>query len=429
MVVDDRGYALALSQPAYVGSTLRHQPFLRELIGQDELSLRQEYKNEQGKPVMAAGQRIPESNLYLAIEAPLPSTALWILKSWLFLFFSGAIGVGLTWYLLRRYFNESFAQNFELAKQVEALKAQLREQVSVVKPQAVTEGTKNIPTYTTDEKQSKTSPQITGVGVKPTSSVTEGTNLQPVEPPPIPKKQRKPVQLQEDEAGEFFFSIPSKIPAGLDFLEEKPEPPPADFVDPRFKPLGKIIQTSLERIKKRYGTPDVTVETHGLENLYSPGEESQLKTAFEEILKNAFEAVADTSRKNITIFAEKFEDYVRVSISDSGAGVSPENLEKIFEPFFSTKASSGVARGLGLNVVRRVAEEFNGRVQVFSEGRGTRVELEIPMDLAKGLPHLPQEPVEPEFGMLNLDFDEIERRQSKPLPPVNIRKPKVRNLE
>ena len=52
------------------------------------------------------------------------------------------------------------------------------------------------------------------------------------------------------------------------------------------------------------------------------------------------------------------------------------------------------------------------------------------MDLGVGLPHLPQSPDEPdEFGSLNLDFDEIERRQSKHLPPVNIRKPKVRAMD
>jgi signal transduction histidine kinase len=306
--------------------------------------------------------------------------------------------VGLTWYFLRKFFNESFAQNYILAEQVEALKLQLRDQLE------------------------RTSPELEEIPLKAAPKKAKPAVTKRVEPSRIDITPD-----DEDEMDEIFFSGGFSVPR----VPGSNQPQVEDKIDARHRNLGKIIQGSIERIQKRHGTPDMKVEALGLEDLQSGGEESQLKTVIEEILKNAFEAVADTQQKTVTVFAEKLPEFVRVSISDTGPGVAPQNLTKVFEPFFTTKPVNGVARGLGLNVVKRVSEDFNGRVQIFSEGRGTRVELEIPMDVAKGLPHIAQAEASDGMGMLNLDFDEIENRQSqsKPLPQVNIRKPKVRALD
>ena len=70
----------------------------------------------------------------------------------------------------------------------------------------------------------------------------------------------------------------------------------------------------------------------------------------------------------------------RVQVSDTGAGIDPTVLPRIFEPLFSTKATG---TGLGLAVVSRVAEQHGGLIRCESEpGRGTVFELYFPVDQA-----------------------------------------------
>lgn len=89
---------------------------------------------------------------------------------------------------------------------------------------------------------------------------------------------------------------------------------------------------------------------------------------------------------NITLdedHAAQFEDvmpgdYVKVTVSDTGAGMSPETLKKAFEPFFTTK-DVGKGSGLGLSMVYGFAKQSNGHATINSEaGHGTTIELYLP---------------------------------------------------
>jgi two-component system, NtrC family, sensor kinase len=71
-------------------------------------------------------------------------------------------------------------------------------------------------------------------------------------------------------------------------------------------------------------------------------------------------------------------DFVAISISDSGAGMSAETLERAFEPFFTTKVD-GLGTGLGLSMVAGFARQSGGTVHIHSEiGRGTSVTIYLP---------------------------------------------------
>jgi PAS domain S-box-containing protein len=74
----------------------------------------------------------------------------------------------------------------------------------------------------------------------------------------------------------------------------------------------------------------------------------------------------------------KTGDFIRLSISDTGTGIAPEVLEKVFEPFFSTK-STGRGTGLGLSTIYGFATQSGGTVTIYSEvGKGTTVHLYLP---------------------------------------------------
>src|SRR5437016_8389425 len=66
-----------------------------------------------------------------------------------------------------------------------------------------------------------------------------------------------------------------------------------------------------------------------------------------------------------------------VIVSDTGRGISPENLPNIFRPFFTTK---GNGTGLGLSLARRIVEEHHGRIKVTSSlGKGTKFVVSLPL--------------------------------------------------
>ena len=71
-------------------------------------------------------------------------------------------------------------------------------------------------------------------------------------------------------------------------------------------------------------------------------------------------------------------DYVRLRVRDSGAGIAPELIERIFDPYFTSRGT-GVATGLGLTLVQSIANDLGGAVDVHSDvGRGTTVSVLIP---------------------------------------------------
>jgi len=99
-----------------------------------------------------------------------------------------------------------------------------------------------------------------------------------------------------------------------------------------------------------------------------------LYRAFLNILINAFQAIQDGGRIDVTV--REVSDRYHVEIEDSGSGIRSENLNKIFNPFFTTKEKGS---GLGLSIVQKIIEAHQGSVTIEStEGKGTKVEISLP---------------------------------------------------
>ncbi len=99
-----------------------------------------------------------------------------------------------------------------------------------------------------------------------------------------------------------------------------------------------------------------------------------LKLAISNLVQNAIEASA--SGQSVEIRVEDRDEDVILFVTDHGEGIQPQNLESIFNPFFTTKPQG---TGLGLAIVSKIVDEHAGRILVFSEaGAGTTFEMTLP---------------------------------------------------
>jgi two-component system, NtrC family, sensor kinase len=107
----------------------------------------------------------------------------------------------------------------------------------------------------------------------------------------------------------------------------------------------------------------------------------QIRQVLLNLLTNAVHATKPEGE--ITVSIEDAGEEVYLKVRDTGQGIPKENLDKIFEPFFSTK-SPGKGTGLGLYVTRRIVENLGGSIDCQSRyGQGTEFRVKLPRHLVK----------------------------------------------
>jgi two-component system, NtrC family, sensor kinase len=103
---------------------------------------------------------------------------------------------------------------------------------------------------------------------------------------------------------------------------------------------------------------------------------NQLNQVFMNMLLNAAQAIKD--RGEITVKTYRDGNTVKVAIRDSGVGIPPEHLGKVFDPGFTTKGV-GVGTGLGLSICYKIVQDHGGTIEVESSKRGTTFTMSLPL--------------------------------------------------
>ncbi|RDJ03245.1 hybrid sensor histidine kinase/response regulator [Rhizobium grahamii] len=165
-------------------------------------------------------------------------------------------------------------------------------------------------------------------------------------------------------------------------------------LDPRVVNVGRLIRAVDEMLRRTIGE-GIEVETvisGGLWNtLIDP---MQIENAVLNLAINARDAMDGFGRLTIEAgnayiddaYARQHQDvepgqYVSLSVTDTGTGMPPELIEKVFEPFFSTKPE-GKGTGLGLSMVYGFVRQTGGHVKIYSEpGHGTTVKIYLPRSM------------------------------------------------
>jgi hypothetical protein len=107
------------------------------------------------------------------------------------------------------------------------------------------------------------------------------------------------------------------------------------------------------------------------------GNAGKLQQVFLNLFLNARDAMEAGGTLAIRAWSE--DGFARIDVSDSGEGIQPENLARIYDPFFTTKAARK-GTGLGLSVTYGIVREHGGTIQVESRlGAGSRFRVELPL--------------------------------------------------
>jgi signal transduction histidine kinase len=146
---------------------------------------------------------------------------------------------------------------------------------------------------------------------------------------------------------------------------------------PQLRPenINSIIEESVRFFAPEIKDRDVVVEQELRSDLpILQLDRDQMKQAFYNLIKNSLEAM---KRRGILRIRSNMDDtHVLVRFTDTGGGISAENLSHVFEPYFSTKAAGS---GLGLLIVRRIVREHGGELSVQStEGKGLSATVRLP---------------------------------------------------
>lgn len=105
----------------------------------------------------------------------------------------------------------------------------------------------------------------------------------------------------------------------------------------------------------------------------------QLEIALTNLIKNAWEAMENSTRKELTLATEIVAGGMQIKIADTGVGIAPERIPQIFDTFFTTKAL-GAGTGLGLSITNNIIRAHKGKIEVASEpGQGTTFTITLPL--------------------------------------------------
>lgn len=141
-------------------------------------------------------------------------------------------------------------------------------------------------------------------------------------------------------------------------------------------PVTEVLQKIINLIREEAGSKGIAIKTEGFEPPVTfPMDMDKLQQALLNFFKNAMESI--TGGGEITITVKRMDKgYVFITISDTGCGMSPEEMEQIFNPEYTTKEKG---LGLGLALAHEIIRGHGGEIQIFSTPQvGTTFEIMLP---------------------------------------------------
>jgi len=156
-------------------------------------------------------------------------------------------------------------------------------------------------------------------------------------------------------------------------------------IDKQYQSVNTTIENVLSMIHQQFLTKQISLKRNLEENLpHCLIDSRRMKQVFLNLIMNSGQSIE--SKGNISISTTLKKGYVVIEIEDDGPGIDKDIMDKIFDPFFSTK-EPGKGTGLGLSVSYGIIREHDGEISVQSTpGQGARFTITLPVS-KEGLPN------------------------------------------
>jgi signal transduction histidine kinase len=150
-------------------------------------------------------------------------------------------------------------------------------------------------------------------------------------------------------------------------------------IEIRENDIHEILDKTLTILRHRAGLDEIKIHTdYAAELPLLSGDFKRLQQAFVNILWNAIEAMPEGGTLTVSSNFDRKSDRIVIQVSDTGVGIPEDDVEKIFEPFYTSKAD-GKGVGLGLSVAYGIIRQHQGEIHIRSkEGEGTRFFIQFP---------------------------------------------------
>lgn len=139
--------------------------------------------------------------------------------------------------------------------------------------------------------------------------------------------------------------------------------------------INQLLQESVSFLAAEISDRDILVEQELRSDLPEISvDRHQIKQAIYNVIRNSFQAMKSGGILRIT--SDMDDNFILLRFADTGGGIEPENMSRIFDPYFTTKSSGS---GLGLLIVRRIVREHGGEIEIVNhEGKGIELTLRFP---------------------------------------------------
>jgi two-component system sensor histidine kinase HydH len=191
-------------------------------------------------------------------------------------------------------------------------------------------------------------------------------------------KERYRDNPDDQKTSEIMIQEVDRLNRVITQLLEFARPP---VVQKKRASLQALIQHSLRMIERQASSKQIQIVSHLPSEIEEVEVDSDgINQVLLNLYLNAVEAMNYGGTLSVSLSPDQDSNRVRIAVSDTGAGISRQDLEHIFDPYFTTKQSG---TGLGLAIVHKIIEAHGGEVRADSEvGRGTTVTVLLPASIA-----------------------------------------------
>ena len=187
-------------------------------------------------------------------------------------------------------------------------------------------------------------------------------------------KERYPDQPQDQQTAAIMIQEVDRLNRVVGQLLEFSKP---ISIKPQKVSLSSLVANSIKLIEDRVDEKNITVNIQNSARVddvrIDPDRTNQILL---NLYLNAVDAMEDGGKLTVDFSSGSDRSDIHITVSDTGRGISPEHLTKVFDPYFTTKSSG---TGLGLAIAYNIVETMGGAIKVTSNpGKGTSFSVTIP---------------------------------------------------